>query len=70
MKIGFSIFSLNINSSYYLKFDNSKGDSLKIETSAALNYLPNYELDIKCFRHAPSEYEVAKVDGSCYHPYI
>ena len=64
MKIGFSIFSLKTNSSYYLKFNTSEGDSLKIETSADLNYLPNYELDIKCFPHSPSEYEVANIDGS------
>ena len=64
MKIGFSIFSLKVNSSYYLKFNTSKGDSLQIETSAALSYLPNYELNIKCFPHSPSEYEVTKVDGS------
>ena len=59
-----TIFSLKTNSSYYLKFSASDGKSLQIETSAALSYLPNYELDIKCFPNEPSELEVTNVDRS------
>ena len=64
MNQSLSIFSLKKDSSYFLKFNTSEGKRFQIETSASLSYLPDYELDIKCFPYEPSEYEMTKIDES------
>ena len=64
MNHGLSIFSLKNESSYYLQFELSKsdGEKLQINTNADKAYLPDYELDIKCFLDEPSELEMTNVD--------
>ena len=66
MNQGFYIYSLKNESYYYLKFNISDPDGkiLKIITSADINYVPKYELDLKCFYYIPSQYETTQVDYS------